>query len=161
MGVLSGKRSSHLAPFLDEGAFLLTWEDGICDINLRGLLVFHRSHGKLVAVTAVRQSAGFGHLLFEGDRMVEFSEKSQIGEGLNNSAFFVIDPAVFDYIQGDDTLWEREPIEQPAADWQPRSYMHTSYWQCIDTLLKSISWRNYGKTVMCLRHSGEVRCAYL
>ena len=85
-------------------------------------------------MTAVRPPARYGYMTFDGDRVVEFTEKPQIGEGWINGAFFVLEPGVFDYIDGDDTVWEREPMERLAADGQLMAYRHTSFWQCMDTL---------------------------
>ena len=98
------------------------------------LLEFHRSHGKLATLTAVRPTARFGHLELQGDTIAEFSEKPQTKEGWINGAFFVLVPKVFDYIEGDRTQWEREPLENLAKDNQLMAYKHTSFWQCIDTL---------------------------
>lgn len=131
---MTGGRIKRLAPFLGDGTFMLTWGDGVADINLRDLLAFHRAHGKLATLTAVRPPARYGHLIFNGDRVAEFTEKPQIGEGWINGAFFVLEPAIFDYIEGDETQWEREPLERLAADGQLMAFKHTSYWQCMDTL---------------------------
>ncbi|HZW04536.1 MAG TPA: sugar phosphate nucleotidyltransferase, partial [Anaerolineaceae bacterium] len=114
--------------------FMLTWGDGVADIDISDLLRFHRAHGKLATLTAVRPPARYGHMRFDGDQIVEFIEKPQIGEGWINGAFFVLEPQVFDYIDGDETVWEREPLERLAADGQLMAYKHTSFWQCMDTL---------------------------
>ena len=113
---------------------MLTWGDGVSDVNIDKLLAFHRSHGKLATLTAVRPPARFGHLEIEGDQIIEFSEKSQLKEGRINGAFFVLEPGVFDYIEGDDTLFEREPLEGLARDGQLMAFQHDSFWQCMDTL---------------------------
>jgi glucose-1-phosphate cytidylyltransferase len=134
METMTGGRIKRLAPYMGNETFMLTWGDGVSDVNLRDLLHFHKSHGKLATLTAVRPPARYGHLIFEGDRIAEFSEKPQIGEGWINGAFFVLEPGVFDYIEGDDTQWEREPMERLAADGQLMAYKHTSFWQCMDTL---------------------------
>ena len=131
---MTGGRIKRLAPFMGDGTFMLTWGDGVSDINLNQLLAFHRSHGKLATLTAVRPPARYGHLVFEGNQVAKFDEKPQIGEGWINGAFFVLEPGVFDYIDGDDTQWEREPMERLAADGQLMAYKHTSFWQCMDTL---------------------------
>ena len=88
----------------------------------------------MATLTAVRPPARYGYMKFDGDRIVEFTEKPQIGEGWINGAFFVLEPGVFDYIEGDDTIWEREPLERLARDGQLMAYRHTSFWQCMDTL---------------------------
>lgn len=130
----TGGRIKRLAPYIGNETFMLTWGDGVADINIPDLLRFHRSHGKLATLTAVRPPARYGHMRFDGDQIVEFIEKPQIGEGWINGAFFVLEPQVFDYIDGDDTVWEREPLERLAADGQLMAYRHTSFWQCMDTL---------------------------
>ena len=131
---LTGGRIKRLAPFLGNETFMLTWGDGVSDVDLDKLLAFHRSYGKLATVTAVRPPARFGLLEFDGDRVAKFSEKPQIGEGWINGAFFVLEPKVLDYIDGDITQWEREPMERLARDGQLMAYRHTSFWQCMDTL---------------------------
>ena len=130
----TGGRIKRLKPYLGNETFMLTWGDGVSDINLHKLLEFHRSHGKLATLTAVRPPARYGYMKFDGDRIVEFTEKPQIGEGWINGAFFVLEPGIFDYIEGDDTIWEREPLESLARDGQLMAYRHTSFWQCMDTL---------------------------
>jgi glucose-1-phosphate cytidylyltransferase len=130
----TGGRIKRLAPYLGSETFMLTWGDGVSDVNLPDLLAFHRSHGKLATLTAVRPPARYGYMKFDGDRVVEFTEKPQIGEGWINGAFFVLEPGIFDYIDGDDTVWERDPLERLAADGQLMAYRHTSFWQCMDTL---------------------------
>lgn len=131
---MTGGRLKRLAPFLGDETFMLTWCDGVSDVNLNDLLAFHRSHGKLATLTAVRPPARYGHMTFDGDRIVKFTEKPQTGEGWINGAFFVLEPGVFDYIDGDDTQWEREPLERLARDGQLMAYRHSSFWQCMDTL---------------------------
>jgi len=134
VSTLTGGRIKRLAPFIGNETFMLTWGDGVSDVDLKKLLAFHRSHGKLATLTAVRPPARFGHLVFDGDRIEQFSEKPQTGEGWINGAFFVLEPQVFDYIDGDETQWEREPLEQLSRDGQLMAYRHTSFWQCMDTL---------------------------
>ena len=130
----TGGRIKRLAPYLSDGTFMLTWGDGVSDIDLHHLLDFHRSHGKLATLTAVRPPARFGHLELDGNVVSEFSEKPQVGEGWINGAFFVLEPDVFEYIDGDATQWEREPLERLARDGQLMAYKHESFWQCMDTL---------------------------
>lgn len=131
---MTGGRIKRLAPYLGNETFMLTWGDGVSDVNLRDLLNFHKSHGKLATLTAVRPSARFGHLNLDGDMIIEFSEKPQTSEGWINGAFFVLEPAVFDYIDGDMTMWEKKPLEQLAKDGQLVAYRHSSFWHCMDTL---------------------------
>jgi glucose-1-phosphate cytidylyltransferase len=131
---LTGGRIKRLAPYLGSGTFMLTWGDGVSDVNLHELLSFHRSHGRLATLTAVRPPARFGHLTFDGEKVSQFSEKPQTREGWINGAFFVLEPGVFDYIDGDDAQWEKGPMERLAAEGQLMAYKHTSFWQCMDTL---------------------------
>jgi glucose-1-phosphate cytidylyltransferase len=133
-GTATGGRIRRLAPHLRAETFMLTWGDGVSDVNLDDLLEFHKQHGKLATMTAVRPPARFGHLELDGDRITEFSEKPQTGEGWINGAFFVCEPEVFDYVDGDDTQWEREPLERLAKDGQLMAYRHYGFWQCMDTL---------------------------
>lgn len=130
----TGGRIKRLRPHLGDETFMLTWGDGVADVDLDALLAFHRSHGRLATMTAVRPPARFGHLELDGDQISEFSEKPQAGEGWINGAFFVLEPAIFDYIEGDDTQWEKEPLEQLAKDGQLMAYRHPGFWQCMDTL---------------------------
>jgi glucose-1-phosphate cytidylyltransferase len=133
-GTATGGRIKRLGPHLGTGTFMLTWGDGVSTVDLRALLAFHRSHGRLATVTAVRPPARFGHLELDGDQIVEFSEKPQVGEGWINGAFFVLEPEVLEYIDGDDTLFEREPLERLAAESQLMAYRHYDFWQCMDTI---------------------------
>jgi glucose-1-phosphate cytidylyltransferase len=130
----TGGRIKRLAPYLGESTFFMTWGDGVSTVDLHALLEFHRSHGKLATMTAVRPPARFGHIELDGDRIVEFSEKPQVGEGWINGAFFVLEPAVVDYIDGDTTQFECEPLERLAADGQLMAYRHADFWQCMDTV---------------------------
>ncbi len=135
----TGGRIKRLAPYLGKSTFLLTWGDGVSDVDIDKLVAFHRSHGKLATLTAVRPPARFGHLsLNGGGQVVEFSEKNQTKEGWINGAFFVLEPEVFDYVDGDDTHWEREPLERLAAEGQLMAYQHTAFWQCMDTLREKV-----------------------
>jgi glucose-1-phosphate cytidylyltransferase len=130
----TGGRIKRLKPWLGNSTFMLTWGDGISNVNLNELVAFHRSHGKLATVTAVRPPARFGHFEFDGDQVARFSEKPQAAEGWINGAFFVLEPQIFDYIEGDDTQWEKQPMERLAADGQLMAYKHKDFWQCMDTM---------------------------
>jgi glucose-1-phosphate cytidylyltransferase len=131
---LTGGRIKRLRKFLNGSRFMLTWGDGVSNVDLHKLLAFHKEHGKLATVTAVRPPARFGCMVFEGDRVKEFSEKPQTSEGWINGAFFVLEPQIFEYIEGDQTPWEKEPMEKLARDGQLMAYRHTGFWQCMDTL---------------------------
>jgi glucose-1-phosphate cytidylyltransferase len=131
---LTGGRIKRLQPFLDDSTFMLTWGDGVSDVNLKELLAFHRSHGKLATVTAVRPPARYGYMEFDEDRVSRFAEKPQTAEGWINGAFFVLEPQVLEYIDGDETMFEHAPLERLATAGQLMAYKHTSFWQCMDTL---------------------------
>lgn len=131
---LTGGRIKRLEPYMKGPTFMLTWGDGVSDVNLTDLLAFHRAHGKLATVTAVRPPARFGCMTFDGNRVTEFSEKPQTSEGWINGAFFVLERGIFDYIEGDHTPWEKEPMERLARDGQLMAYRHTGFWQCMDTI---------------------------
>jgi glucose-1-phosphate cytidylyltransferase len=107
------------------------------------LLAFHRAHGKLATLTAVRPPARYGHLEFEGDQIRQFTEKPQTAEGWINGAFFVLEPEVYDYIGGDETQFEHEPLERLAAEGQLMAYRHDGFWQCMDTLREKHILENY------------------
>jgi glucose-1-phosphate cytidylyltransferase len=130
----TGGRVKRLQPFLQDGTFMLTYGDGVCDLNLTEVLAFHRSHGRIATVTAVRPPARFGGLIFDGDAVVQFTEKPQIGEGWINGGFFVFEPQLFDYLSDDNTSLESDALEKLAADGQLAAYRHEGFWQCMDTL---------------------------
>lgn len=130
----TGGRIKRLAPHLGKETFLLTWGDGVSDVDINDLVAFHKRHGKLATVTAVRPPARFGRLDIDGDIVRSFEEKPQMSEGWINGAFFVLEPQIFDYIEGDKTHFEREPLENLARDGQLVAFRHTGFWQCMDTL---------------------------
>lgn len=130
----TGGRIKRLAQWLGGEPFMLTYGDGVCNINLNELEKFHRSHGRLATVTAVHPPSRFGGLTFNNEFVEEFSEKPQIGEGWINGGFFVLEPQVLDYIDGDGSFFEREPLEKLAKDKQLVAYKHDGFWQCMDTL---------------------------
>ncbi len=134
ISTLTGGRIKRLTPYVGNETFMLTWGDGVSDVNLHDVLAFHRSHGKLATLTAVRPTARYGHLDVNGNQVFEFSEKPQTREGWINGAFFVLEPQIFEYIDGDQTQWEKEPLERLAKDGHLMAYRHTSFWQCMDTL---------------------------
>jgi glucose-1-phosphate cytidylyltransferase len=117
-----------------EDTFMMTYGDGLSNVDVQKLVAFHRAHGKLATVTAVRPPARFGGLAFEGDRITRFIEKPQTGEGWINGGFFVLNKKVLDYIEGDETFWERDPMERLAEDGQLMAYRHDGFWQPMDTL---------------------------
>jgi glucose-1-phosphate cytidylyltransferase len=116
------------------GTFMLTYGDGVSNVDLQALLAFHRAHGRLATVTAVRPAARFGDLELEGDQVSVFAEKPQMGEGWISGGFFVFEPAVLDYIADDTTMLERAPLEKLADSGQLMAYRHSGYWQPMDTM---------------------------
>lgn len=132
---MTGGRLQRLGAALrPSGSFMLTYGDGVSDVDVRALVAFHRRHGKLATVTAVRPPARFGALTFDGDRVVEFREKPQTGEGWINGGFFVFEPGVFDYLHGDATILEQEPLSTLARDGQLMAYKHDGFWYPMDTV---------------------------
>lgn len=134
LSTLTGGRIKRLLDWMGKSTFMLTWGDGLSDVNLDDLLAFHRSHGKLATMTAVRPPARYGHIEFNGDHVLSFSEKPQAAEGWINGAFFVLEPGVGDFIDGDDVMFEHAPMQRLAAAGQLMAYRHESFWQCMDTM---------------------------
>ena len=130
----TGGRVKRLERWLKDGTFMVTYGDGISDIDLKDLLEFHRSHGRIATVTAVRPPARFGGLIFDGDLVADFTEKSQIGEGWINGGFLVLEPAIFNYLEGDHSSLEVDAMVRLATDHQLTAYRHGCFWQCMDTL---------------------------
>ena len=130
----TGGRVRRLREWIGNEPFCLTYGDGVSDVDIAKLIAFHNAHGKLATVTAVRPPARFGSLELDGDSVRAFAEKSQTSEGWINGGFFVLQPHVLDYIAGDSTLWEREPLERLAAEGQLRAFRHEGFWQPMDTL---------------------------
>lgn len=130
---MTGGRVKRLKEVIGNETCMLTYGDGLADINLNDLLSFHKSHGKLVTVSAVRPPARFGAIKLDGDRVTSFKEKSHLGEGWINGGFFVIEPKFFDFIEGDATFLEREPLERAAREKELFAYKHSGFWQCMDT----------------------------
>ena len=130
----TGGRLKQLQPYLGSETFMLTYGDGVSTVDLNATLEFHKSHGRIVTLTAVHPPARFGGLDLEGDVVCNFFEKSQIREGWINGGFMIFEPDVFDYIEGDQTILEADVLERLTALGQVRAYRHTEFWQCMDTL---------------------------
>ena len=130
----TGGRILRLAPWLRGNTFLLTYGDGLSDIDVSQLLQFHRHMGRVMTLTAVRPPARFGGLVFDGDDVVGFSEKPQAGEGWINGGFMVCESSVFDYFDGDESSLEYHVLERLASEGQLAAYRHPGFWQCMDTL---------------------------
>jgi len=131
---MTGGRLLRLRPVLGTDTFMATYGDGLSDVDITALVAFHRAHGKLATVTAVHPPARFGAMQLDGKRGARFSEKPQTDVGWINGGFFVFESAVLDYMTGDDTSLEREPLERLAEDQQLMAYRHDGFWQPMDTL---------------------------
>ena len=125
---MTGGRVKRMQSFIGNEPFMLTYGDGVADVDLEALLKFHRSHGKMVTV-----GARFGELEMNGNEVASFQEKPQTGQGWINGGYFIIEPEFFDLIEGDQTILEREPLEKAAALGELMAYHHDGYWQCMDT----------------------------
>ncbi len=130
----TGGRIKRLSRWLMNEPFMLTYGDGVADIEIPRLLKDHQEHGQLATVTAVRPPSRFGDIVFDGERVQSFHEKPQVGEGWINGGFFVLEPEALDYIAGDETGWENEPLHNLAYDGQLAAYRHDGFWQCMDTI---------------------------
>jgi len=131
---MTGGRIGRLRKYLDDETFMVTYGDGVSDVDIEDLIRFHRSHGKLATVTAVRPLARFGGIELDSDQVVEFKEKPHTGEGWINGGYFVFEPGFLDYIDGDACILEREPLERLAAKGELMAYRHSGFWQCMDTI---------------------------
>lgn len=133
INTMTGGRVRQLRKQIGNQAFMLTYGDGIADIDVEALLAFHKSHGKLVTMSAVRPGARFGELALDGDSVASFQEKPQLHNGWINGGFFVVEPEFLDMIDGDETMLERAPLEKAAGLDQLMAYRHDGFWQCMDT----------------------------
>lgn len=131
---MTGGRIGRLREWLGNEAFMLTYGDGLSDIDIRAVVETHKRQGRLATITAVRPPARFGGIVFNGEQVVDFTEKPQIGEGWINGGFMVLEPGVLDYIDGDESVLEKSVLERLAADGELAAYQHDGYWQCCDTL---------------------------
>ena len=134
LAVNTGGRVKRLEPYLKNETFIVTYGDGVSNVNVQELLKFHQSHGRLATVTAVRPPARFGGLIFNGDMVAEFTEKPQIGEGWINGGYLVFEPEIFQHLSGDQASLEADLLERLAAMDQLAAYRHDDFWQCMDTL---------------------------
>ena len=133
-GTNTGGRVKRLRPWLGDSPFMITYGDGVGDVDLGALLRFHREQGRIATITAVRPPARFGGLVVEGDLVAAFAEKAQIGEGWINGGFLVCEPALFQYLDDDGTSLENDVLERLAREGQLAAYRHDGFWQCMDTL---------------------------
>ena len=130
---MTGGRVKRMQPFINNERFLLTYGDGVANIDIDALIDFHKSHNKMVTISAVHPGARFGELDIQDDRVFSFEEKPQTTKGWINGGYFVIEPEFFDLIEGDSTVLERFPLEKAAEMGELMSYRHDGFWQCLDT----------------------------
>ncbi len=134
LNTMTGGRIKRVQQYIGNETFLMTYGDGVCDVDIAKLVEFHKSHGKLATLTAVKLKQQKGVLDIGGDNVVRsFREKSMIDQAPINAGYMVLEPKVLDYIAGDDISFEKEPLEQIAAEGQLMSYLHSGFWQCMDT----------------------------
>ena len=135
LDTMTGGRIKRVQDYINDEPFFMTYGDGVCDVNIQKLLEFHQKHGKIATLTAVLQDQSKGGLDIGGDNAVKsFREKKIIDEVPINAGYMVLNPEVFDYINGDDTIFEKNPLEKLASDGQLMSYMHHGFWQCMDNV---------------------------
>lgn len=130
----TGGRVKQVAEFIGNERFMLTYGDGVSNVNISKLLDFHSQQARKVTITAVRPPARFGQMVIENGQVTSFKEKPQIGEGWINGGFFVLEPDIKNYIAGDETAWEFESLEKLATEGQVAAYQHEEFWQCMDTM---------------------------
>ena len=131
---MTGGRLKRIAQFVDGQDFCMTYGDGVSNVNIAKLVDFHRAHGKLCTVTATRPPGRFGALGLEGESVTHFQEKPLGDGGYINGGFFVVSPKCFEYIEGDSTVWEQEPMKRLAEDGQMKAFLHDDFWLPMDTV---------------------------
>lgn len=133
LNTMTGGRIKRVRPYIGDEPFMMTYGDGVCDVNISELVEFHRSHGKIATLTAVMIEQQKGILDIGGDNAVHSFREKNIGDGTPiNAGYMVLEPEIFDYIEDDSTVFERLPLERVAAEGQLMSYMHKGFWQCMD-----------------------------
>ena len=142
----TGGRIKRVGKLMGNEPFMVTYGDGVANIDINRLLDFHKEKGKLATITAVRPPSRFGDIVFEGDVVKSFHEKPQVGEGWINGGFFVLQPEVLDYIEGDSTIWETHPLHVLAQQGQLAAYRHDLFWQCMDTIREKQMLENLWNT---------------
>lgn len=130
----TGGRLRRLREWIGNETFLFTYGDGVADLDVDALLRFHRAHGRLATVTSVRPPARFGNLGFDGDAVRSFYEKRPDSDSWINGGFFILEPGAIDYVEGDEAVWEKGPVEALVRDGQMSGYRHQGFWSCMDTL---------------------------
>lgn len=154
---MTGARVKRIEQYIDSDSFMLTYGDGVADVNINELLKFHKGHGEIATITGVRPPSRFGELIAKGKQVVKFSEKPQVESGLINGGFFVCNKGFFSYLTGSNScILEREPLEMLAKDGHLMVYRHDGFWQCMDTLRdmdllngywesENVPWKVWGK----------------
>lgn len=131
---MTGGRLKRVSSYIGTEDFCFTYGDGVCNVNIHDLIIFHQEQHALATMTVVHPPARFGAIQLEHNKIIQFAEKPQIENGWINGGFFVLSPKIFSYIKDDSTLWEREPLETLAQDNQLSAFLHTGFWQPMDTL---------------------------
>ena len=134
LNTMTGGRIKRVQKYIGNETFMMTYGDGVCDVNIAELVKFHKQHGKLATLTAVHPDSRFGVLDIQSNQIMAFREKSDADVGWINGGFMILDPKVLDYIEGDSTVFERDPLEKLVADGQLMAFRHRGFWQCMDTL---------------------------
>lgn len=135
LDTMTGGRIKRIQPYVNNETFMLTYGDGVCDVDMNKILEFHRSHGKIATLTSVSIGQQFGRLdISSDDDITSFREKNEDDGSRINAGYMVLEPAVFDYINGDCTVFEREPLVTLAKEKQLKAYKHQGFWQCMDTM---------------------------
>lgn len=144
---MTGGRIKRVQSYIGNEPFLMTYGDGVCDVNIRDLVEFHKSHGRIATLTAVRMEQQKGILDIGGNNAVKsFREKNQLDGAPINAGYMVLNPEIFDYIDGDDTVFEQKPMEELAKNGQLMSYLHHGFWQCMDTRREQDMLEGYLRT---------------
>lgn len=134
LNTMTGGRVKRIQPYVDNEPFMLTYGDGVCDVNIAKLVEYHQTHGKIATMTAVQPEGRFGVLDIDNNQINAFREKNKDDMGFINAGFMVLQPEIFHYIKDDSTILEREPLETVASQGQLMAYKHYGFWQCMDTM---------------------------
>lgn len=134
LNTMTGGRLKRVAEFIGDETFLMTYGDGVSNVNIGDLIKFHKANKKLATITAIQPEGRFGYIDLDGNQVLSFREKSEHDTGWINAGFMVLEPKVLDYIDGDSIMFERQPMEQIASEGQMVCFKHTGFWQCMDTL---------------------------
>ena len=143
---MTGGRIKRIQPYVGNEAFMMTYGDGVCDVDINKLVEFHKAQGKIATLTAVKMKQDKGVLDIVGNTVQSFREKNAVDGAPINAGYMVLEPAVFDYIDGDETVFEKEPLEKLASEGQLMSYMHEGFWQCMDTQREQTLLNKYLET---------------